>query len=264
MESDAVARYTEAATLLRKEGADEIASVFERLAETERGHVDQVSTWAQRSEAAPPAATPLPWAVPDTHDATPGEMARSKLLTPYRVLASAVRHEQRAFAFWTYVSAHADRSDVKEAAERMALEELEHVAILRRERRKAYHSPPSSLTPLSSLAALERSLAEFVEKNPAVAAGDEFASKIVADARRAADTLERIASHNHTLLSLPSLAADKLADPLAVSEHLVDAYLGIAEVSTDAEVLSLSQELASTAVYRLATLRSVAGSDEDG
>jgi rubrerythrin len=270
MESDAVARYTEAATLLRQQGADEVASVFERLAETERSHVGQVSAWAEHSEAAPPAATALPWTVPDTHDATPGEMARSKLLTPYRVLASAVRHEQRSFAFWTYVSAHADRPDVKEAAERMALEELEHVTILSRERRKAYHSgrpesaAPKRLTELNSLATLERRLAEFVEQNPAAVAGDEFASKIMADARRAADTLERVASHDHRQLSLPSIAYDKLADPMAVSEYLVDAYLRIAEVSAEPEMLSLSQELASTAVYRLATLKSIAGSDEDG
>jgi rubrerythrin len=269
IESDAVARYTEAAALLRQQGADDVASVFERLAETERGHVEQVDTWAKRGAGAPSAATALPWPVPDTHDATPAEMAGSKLLTPYRVLASAVRHEQRAFAFWTYVSAHADRSDVKEAAERMALEELEHVSILRRERRKAFHSEqqeitaPKGLMALNALAMLERRLAEHVEQNPAAAAGDDFASKIVADAQRAADSLERVASHHAALLSLPAIAPEKLADPLAVSEYLVDVYLRIAEVSTEPEVLALSQELAATAVYRLATLKSIAGGDDD-
>jgi rubrerythrin len=270
IESDAVARYAEAATLLRQQGADKVASVFERLAETERGHVEQVDAWAKHSDAASPATTALPWAIPDTHDATPGEMARSKLLTPYRVLASAVRHEQRAFAFWTYVSAHADKQDVKEAAERMALEELEHVSILRRERRKAFHSeqqetaPLNRLTALNSLATLERRLAEYIQQNPAAATGGDFASKIEADAYRAADTLESVASHDHSLLSLPTIASDKLADPMAVSEYLVDAYLRIAEVSAEPGMLSLSQELASTAVYRLAMLKSITRGDEDG
>ena len=268
IESDAVARYTEAAALLRQQGADDVASVFERLAETERGHVEQVDTWAKRGAGAPSAATALPWPVPDTHDATPAEMAGSKLLTPYRVLASAVRHEQRAFAFWTYVSAHADRPDVKQAAERMALEELEHVSILRRERRKAFHSEqqetaPNGRTALNTLAMLERRLAEHVRQNPAAAADDDFASKIVADANRAANSLERVASHHAALLSLPAIASEKLADPLAVSEYLVDVYLRIAEVSTEPEVLALSQELAATAVYRLATLKSISGDDDD-
>ena len=63
--------------------------------------------WAGHRGAAHPANSRLPWTIPDTFDAPPGEMAQSKLLTPYRALASAVRHEERAFAFWTYVSAHA-------------------------------------------------------------------------------------------------------------------------------------------------------------
>ena len=120
----------------------------------------QVTAWAGHRGAAHPANSRLPWAIPDTFDAPPGEMAQSKLLTPYRALASAVRHEERAFAFWTYVSAHAGRVDVKEAAERMALEELEHVSILRGDRRKAFHSerqtstPPTKPVALNSLASL--------------------------------------------------------------------------------------------------------------
>ena len=71
MESDAVARYCDTARLLRQQGADALASVFERLAQTERGHVDQVNAWAAHRDAPPPARTALPWAVPDTHDAPP-------------------------------------------------------------------------------------------------------------------------------------------------------------------------------------------------
>lgn len=260
IEGDAVARYCEAAGLLRQQGAEALAAIFERLAATERSHVDQVNAWAKHSEAATPTSATLPWAVPDTHDAPPGEMAQSKLLTPYRVLASAVRHEERAFAFWTYVSAHADNPDVKAAAERMALEELEHVSLLRRERRQAFHAerlaaePPTNPIALSSLAPLERQLAGFVELF--AAAGDEFAPAIAAEARRSADTLESLAPADGTVLSLPSMPPGQQDDPIAISEYLVDAYLRFAEEATDARVLSLTQDLAATAIYRLATLRS--------
>ena len=40
MESDAVARYCGTARLLRQQGADALANVFEELAQTERGHDD--------------------------------------------------------------------------------------------------------------------------------------------------------------------------------------------------------------------------------
>jgi rubrerythrin len=196
-------------------------------------------------------------------------MAQSKLLTPYRALASAVRHEERAFAFWTYVAAHADKTEVREAAERMALEELEHVSILRRERRKAFHAEQeASISPvgsvaLRSLAPLERRLAAFVEQAPALAAGDEFAPAIVADARRAADVLDKIAPGESPVLSLPSVPPQAEEDPIAISEYLAEAYLRFAEASTSPDMLTMTQGLAATALYRLATLRSVSSTTQD-
>ena len=155
-------------------------------------------------------------------------------------------------------------SDVKEAAERMALEELEHVSILRRERRKAFHAerktsvPPGQPVALSSLASLEKRLASFVEQHPAAAAGQEFAPTIAADARRAAATLGKIAPGESLVLSLPNIPSGSQDDPLAMCEYLAEAYLRFAEASTDPDILATTQGLAGTAIYRLATLRSVA------
>lgn len=263
IESDAVARYSETARLLRDQGEYALAAVFERLAESERGHVAQIDTWAEHRSAIPPEKTALPWAIPDTHDAPPAELARSKLLTPYRALAIAVRHEERAFAFWTYIAAHAERADVKEAAERMALEELEHLSILRRERRKAYRedqhaSPPTQSVALSSLAALERQLATHIEQHPESAGGGDVPVAIAADARGSADALDKIVAPDDPTISLPSIPRDARDDPIAISEYLADAYLRFAEASNNPEILSLTQQLAATAIYRLATLRSVA------
>ena len=234
IETDALARYTETAKQLRQQGADALAAVFDHLAEVERGHVGQVTDWAGHRGAAHPANSRLPWTIPDTFDAPPGEMAQSKLLTPYRALASAVRHEERAFAFWTYVSAHAGRADVKQAAERMALEESEHVSILRRERRKAFHSERQTSTPakpvtLSSLASFERRLAGS-SSSSCGSVRERIASTIVADARRAADMLGKIPAHDSPVLSLfkhPSRRARR--SDSEISEYLADAYLRFAE-----------------------------------
>jgi rubrerythrin len=270
MESDAVARYCDTAQLLRQQGADALARVFETLAQTERSHVEQVDAWAAHRNVPTPTTAALPWAVPDTHDAPPDEVAGSKLLTPYRALASAVRHEERAFAFWTYVSAHAQRPDVKDAAERMALEELEHVSILRRERRKAFHAERKTSVPagqsvaLISLASLEERLASFVEQHPESAAGQEFAPMIAVDARRAAATLDKIPPGHNLVISLSNIPSGSQDDPLAISEYLAEAYLRFAEAATDPDMLTTTQHLAAIAVYRLATLRSVAGDNENG
>ena len=249
MESDAVARYTKAADLLHQQGADDLSEIFARLAEVERGHVDQVNAWAGHIGAASPAKIALPWAVPDTHDAPPEEVTQSRLLTPYRVLASAVRHEERAFAFWTYVAAHAETRDVKEAAERMALEELEHVSILRRECRKAFHAEQQGATPasmavaLESLAALERRLDTFIEQHPETAVGRTFADGIVTDGRRAADTLDGIAAREGPVLYLPALAVAKQEEPISIAEYLVEAYLRLAEQSQNPETLAAAKSL---------------------
>jgi rubrerythrin len=268
IESDAVARYSKTAKLLRDQGEHALATVFERLAESERGHVAQINAWAEHRSAAPPEKTVLPWAIPDTHDAAPAELARSKLLTPYRALAIAVRHEERAFAFWTYIAAHAERADVKEAAERMALEELEHLSILRRERRKAYREdqqavPPTQSVSLSSLAALERQLATHIEQHPESAGGGDLPVAIAADARGSADTLDRTAAHDDPTISLPCIPRDARDEPIAISEYLADAYLRFAEVSKNPEILSVAQQLAATAIYRLAKLRSIGGQAAD-
>jgi rubrerythrin len=170
IESDAAARYTEVARQLRQQGAAHLAEVFERLAEVERGHVREVTSWAARRGGSAPVDALPPWPIPDTFDASPDEIAQSKLLTPYRALASAVRHEERAFAFWTYVAAHAEKAEVREAAERMAHEELEHVSLLRRERREAFHAQRSmsgsikAAVNAAELAAQERRVAELLQQ----------------------------------------------------------------------------------------------------
>jgi rubrerythrin len=199
-------------------------------------------------------------------DVSPGELTQSKLLTPYRALASAVRHEERTFAFWTYVAAHAPEPEVKEAAERMALEELNRVALLRRERREAFHAQRISSGPIevtvdvATLAREERRLAALIERNASLLPDDsELVQDIARASNEAAAKLESLSVGYHQTLSVPKLPVELSDDPLAVSELLVEAYLTLAEIGKNAEVVRIVQQLASAAIYRLATLRS--GSD---
>lgn len=268
MELDAATRYTETSRQLRTQGETALAEIFDGLAETERGHIRQVDQWADQEET-PPNATP-PWAIPDTFDATPNEMAGTNLLTPYQALASAVRHEQRSFAFWTYVAAHAESLEVKDAAERMALEELEHVSLLRRERRKAFHAgrisgEPAGEVPvtLAALAARERRLADLIEGDSSTNASRRgLASQLAAAARGSASKLEGLHAKTKIEFSAPPLPSEGPREVGALMEHLAEAYLRLAEVSQDSNVLSCAQELANTAIYRLGALVPEQQSDE--
>jgi rubrerythrin len=259
MEADAAARYTETAHQLRQQGEADLAEVFDRLAETEKGHMQQVEQWAGHHDEG--SITEAPWPIPNTFDAPPADVAASKLMTPYRALASAVRHEERSFAFWTYVAAHAGNAEVKDAAERMALEELEHVSMLRRERRKAFHaerldgdSAEGPIT-LDSLAATELRLAALIEHQPyCIAGGNEIASSLASAAKEAASKLGALDAEGQPRVVAPPLSPERLDDIASISEYLAETYLRLAETSRDPQVLGVAQELAKAAINRLGML----------
>jgi rubrerythrin len=266
IESAAAARYVEVAMRLKRQGAAHLAEVFERLAEVELGHVRDVTSWAAQCEESAPVDAVPPWPIPDTFDASPDEIVQSKLLTPYRALASAVRREERLFAFWTYVAAHAEKTEVREAAERMALDELENVSLLRRERREAFHAQRSMSGSVkvavnaADLAAQERRVVGLLEQDPTSFLEERaFAQVIVRASSEAASKLEALEAKHHPTLTLPRLPATLSDDPLAISELLVEAYLTLADTSKNSHVVDVAQHLAGAAIYRLATLRS--GSD---
>ena len=256
MEKDAASRYIETARQLRQQNAGHLADVFEELSQIEQGHVQQVEQWADHY-GTDASAEEAPWSIPDTFDASPDEVAQSKLMTPYRALASAVRHEQRSFAFWTYVAAHAD-GEVKDAAERMALEELEHVSLLRRERRMAFHAERPEAGPvvatLGALAATERHLADLIEKHAECVSGGGPIASLATASKDAAIKLEALEKEVHPKFSTPGVPAGRENDIASLSEYLAEAYLRLAENSRNERVLSLAQELAKSAIYRLGAI----------
>ena len=73
---------------------------------------------------------------PEVFDAE--ELGTSRLVTPYQALSIAVRNEERAFAFWSYMCSDAEDPAIRREAERMAQEELPA-------RRKAAQGTPPRL-----------------------------------------------------------------------------------------------------------------------
>lgn len=117
---------------------------WDLLAGFDEGRLDRPSqARGDRFLARPINPARVRWKLPGGFDE---EGARSALLTSYRALAIAVRNKERAFAFYTYVAAEAGSPGLRALAEDLARDELEHAAILRRERRRAFRRErPSSL-----------------------------------------------------------------------------------------------------------------------
>ncbi|WP_395019680.1 ferritin family protein [Dongia sp.] len=138
LERAAVRRYEALGACMRRVGHADLARVFEALAQEERRHVESVEHLAQMSHSSGSTADIAGITLPETFEI--GDAAAAALLTPYKALGIAVRGEELAFSFWTYVASEAANPEVRAQAEAMARQELVHAAKLRHERRRAYHA----------------------------------------------------------------------------------------------------------------------------
>jgi rubrerythrin len=255
MEAEAATRYAEIAEGMRREGDPALADVFDRLSADESHHLESVHDWSRRTNGKEVDPAMMRWDASETFDDEGAATAHPRLLSIYRALSMAVRNEERAFAFWSYVAAHAKTDDVRQAAETMAHEELGHVSTLRRERRRAFHADRKHAdahdTKGADLASLERHLADLLEslahKSPERARLTAF----VEGARRNAQELDRAS------VPLKGVGAgEKLpGDPVVLAELLAERYLEIGDVADDEATLDRMQALAGDAISRLAWLR---------
>jgi rubrerythrin len=205
LEAAALRRYQRLATWWAAEGEAELAALFARLAEMEARHATVFGPIRDETALPPPAA---------------GEdeaVWQSALLTPYRALSLAVRAEERAFASYADIAAHAATPDLRAQAEDLAREELEHAAILRRARRAAFHSERPFATPLpTDMVALEQ---------------------------------------QSSVWEAEAKAATTRAGRLRALSRNVERYLAVAERARDEATLSTAQNRAQTVLRELARLR---------
>ena len=261
MEEEAAKKYSKLAEDMRRQNKDDLAEVFAQLAAAEREHVDSVTRWSQSRRGKAPDPTLVRWEAPETFDAeTADEIRTSRLTSPYRALAMAVRNEERAFAFWSYLAAYSADLEIKKAAEAMAKEELGHVSILRKERRRAFHrehdrqqgegvtaAGPSRVDARRLELRLAAQLADLARRleGPAAARTGELLDQTMtmADATGGIGGLPGALEHQ---------------DAQTIAEALADTYLDSAENSGDQARMEVLQGLAQKAIARLAWLRSLA------
>lgn len=208
IEAEAVARYGQLAATMEARGEAATAAVFRDMQAFEASHVESVARLASRLQQKVPPAEGFTWLLPPEIAESWETVQHSALLTPYRALAIAVTNEERAFALYSYLAAHAEDAEVAQQAEALAREELSHAAELRVRRRLAWRreSPASG-----------RSLAD------GIGSLDDFHAIHAHLQRQAADAHRAIAT---ALVAAGDAESARLVDALAAREEEVAAPAG--------------------------------------
>ncbi len=263
MKREAAARYAALSQQARMQSLPEVADLFDRLAGEEEDLERRLSGWSQAPGEAAQEQMQVTWPLPPAFDNEAGDvLTNSQLATPYRVLSMAVRHEERVFAFWIYVAAHAGTPHMRQLAENMAHEELNHAAALRQARRRAYHAmrrdsrlprARSVADRMGEAAILESRLADRLDHLARRLADDDAgaARELATQSRMMAD---EAASHADSV-SDPGTSDDP--NPLAMAERLAESYLDVADLSRSERVVAAAQSLAHRAIARLARMRAL-------
>jgi rubrerythrin len=140
-EREAIRRYSELSTRMREAGNESAAALFERMVIEEQEHERLLLEWmARESIDENPEIGPIRWREPRVSTTYDDEARNPHHSTPYKALAFAVHNEEIAFRFYTHVASDSDNEIVCKYAEILAREELGHAALLRAERRRAYHA----------------------------------------------------------------------------------------------------------------------------
>lgn len=265
LEAEAVRRYAQLAELMRRRGMAAPAATFRALAEVERGHVEGVAAWARALGHPIPDPQSFTWALPRDIAESWDELTDRTRITSYQALAVAVLNEMRAFAIYSYIAAITGDEQVRHEAERLALEELAHASLLRRQRRHAFRDgwrdreaggvPLDAATLQVRLvtlalnaAARHRSIAVALET-----AGDMESAALlhaVAAEEMALAGGDRIPDTGPARGSVPELLRVALAPSEALSEAMGDAAAG----ASDEAVLKEAQRVQEIAVCHLARL----------
>ena len=265
LEHEAGQRYRDLALRMRLRSEAALADLFLFLANIEEKHAAEVDARAVALIGHVPHQAALAWELPENFDE---EDARSAGLSPYRALSIAVRNEERAFAFYSYIAAYAAAPELQRAAEHLAVDELAHASFLRRERRKAWRAETAPVARFSPLPeAVETLLAEVVPMEWAAAKAHRALAVHLRTTERpetaglfdsAADDEEDLArtlSHRlppATAYSEYELHADSVRNGIKLLEFAFDRYSQIAERATVESVMLEAQALTERALRRLA------------
>jgi rubrerythrin len=281
MERLAAARFRSMAESMRERDRPDLAELFEQLAIEEDHH--EAGVW-RTVDVEPPADGLIEAAWPAEFGSAPSppdprDLARK---SPYECLAEAVRNDEKAFTFFSYIAANSTDPRLREKAEALAREELEHAHRLRQARREAYHDGPRTLSHWpkpQSITDLEIMRQESLLGETALRDTIKrlrSSSAATREAARASDQISESLANGLNLELIQGVtermqsacAADKssgdtkinAADLDSLFEQLEDAfefYDSVSSFTEDEDVRLAAQYLCTFCVERLKVLRAV-------
>ena len=285
-EREAIRRYSQLASSMRKGNNESAAALFERMVLEEQEHERLLNEWmAQEGIEEKSSIGPISWSDPHV-STTYNEEARDPFFSsPYKALAFAVHNEEIAFRFYTHVAANSDNKTVRQYAEILAKEELGHAALLRAERRYAYHAerkenikaprldPKAIQNEADLLAAaihIDKYIAEQIKDititapeitslaektQQQISENQDALEKTILPSEEVTKNLEQLSIHNINQVSdNPDLNLQRLWSCCDRSFAFYDA---IVEQGINEEVMLAAQKLTTSALDRIGILKEV-------
>jgi rubrerythrin len=252
MEQEAARRYRALCADMRLHGNPQLAAQFETLADVEDRHATEVAGRSQAMLGHSPDPAEVRWDLPAELD----DAAAGATFSAYQALAYAVRNEERAFAFYSYVAAEAVRPDIQALAEDLARDELQHATLLRHYRRRAFHAERPDVFDIPPTVAALHALSRHWDAEAAAAHAGLAGALEEAGRTEDGAVFRRIAVREAK--AADGAVADAIrplrdaADGLRLLEAAFDRYALISERAADEAVLAEAQRLAAEIVARLA------------
>ena len=260
LERHAAQRYRMMAARMAQRARPDLAELFAGLAREEERHEAWVRAQAGDDETSATAGG-WPSALGEAPEPpNPDEIARA---SPYACLAEAVRSEQKAFSFFSYIAAEAEDPEVMAIAEDLARQELSHLAILRQARRRAWRHErrtPGPWPKPSEIASLDGLLR-------AAATGEADLARVLAAAGSRSAEFEELLGETTARLGglgveLEPAALEALSGTdrevveavLRRAEAAFDFYDAVASAAPDEAVMLRAQDLTAFALDRLKRL----------
>ena len=287
---EAARQYTNLADDMRDYDNEDSAATFDRLAGLEAEHEQLMLAWAKVEDIQlDPGAVLAQWEDPNVgaeYDAPAKDPICS---TPYRVLAYAGHNEEHSFRFFTHVAANTEDDTVREYAEVLAQEELEHAAVVKSMRRRAWHAArlahpeepvikPGMIESMVDFLAIAANLERCVRANLAALLDDyPRLDQVLAHSENirrdiealgksydtssdsAADTIDSIEAYGRTIKALSGDKKGLLRRLYSDSDRCSMYYDTLVTRTRDEAVMLQAQSLTISALERIDLLREVMG-----
>lgn len=291
-EREAIRRYSELQIKMRQFDNQPATQLFARMVDEEKSHEKLLLEWMNKLQLDEnPEIGPISWQDPNVLSVYNREARDPVYSSPYRALAFAVHNEEIAFSFYTHVAANTDDNEIREFAEVLAREELGHAALLRSERRRAFHTErqdphteprlnPELITTrcdmLQCAVLIDECLADQLSTLDTTGVTSQLNDSIqhnLDDCKQQlvgcnlqnpeiSTYLERLAKYYKSLDIHHKPEGYKLSRLLSNCDHAFSFYDGVVENSRDEETMLLAQKLTSQMLDRIGLIKSI-NSDAD-